>query len=60
MEITGLGGLILLIANVWAIIRTVQSNASTGKKTLWVVLIILLPLLGLIAWFFFGPRDAAS
>ena len=49
-------GLLLLIAEVWAIVSTVQSNASTGSKVLWIVLILLLPLLGLIIWFFAGPR----
>lgn len=55
MEI-GLVGLIILILNVWAIIKTVQSGASTGVKVLWVVLILLLPVLGLLLWLIFGPR----
>ncbi|HYQ92487.1 MAG TPA: PLDc N-terminal domain-containing protein [Candidatus Competibacteraceae bacterium] len=49
-------GLLLLITDVWAIVSTVQSNASTGSKVLWIVLILLLPLVGLIIWFFAGPR----
>ena len=52
----GFFGLLLLIADVWAIVSTVQSNASTGSKVLWIVLILLLPLVGLIIWFFAGPR----
>ncbi|SEN40728.1 PLDc N-terminal domain-containing protein [Nitrosomonas marina] len=56
IEVGGFFGLILLILNVWAIVRVVQSAASTGSKVLWIVLILLLPVFGLIVWFFFGPR----
>lgn len=57
VEVGGIGGLILLIANIWAIIKTIQSSASTGKKVIWVVLIMLLPIVGIILWFLFGPSD---
>ncbi|MGC1953724.1 MAG: PLDc N-terminal domain-containing protein [Gammaproteobacteria bacterium] len=57
IEIGGLFGFILLVLDVWAIVRTVQSNAGTGAKVLWIVLIVLLPLLGFILWLVFGPRD---
>ena len=56
LEIGGVTGLLILIADVWAIINVLQSPASVGKKVLWVVLILLLPVLGLILWFFLGPR----
>lgn len=56
VQIGGFFGLLLLIADVWAIVSTVQSNVSTGSKVLWIVLILLLPLVGLIIWFFAGPR----
>lgn len=56
IEVSGLFGLLLLIANIWAIVRTVQSNASTGKKVLWIVLILLLPIIGLILWWLLGPK----
>ena len=60
IDITGIGGLLLLIADIWAIVSVVQSPASTGKKVLWIVLILILPLLGLILWFFLGPRGSRS
>jgi len=53
----GLFGLLILIGDVWAIINIFQSTASNEKKLLWTVVVILLPLLGLILWFFLGPRD---
>lgn len=56
IEVGGLFGLLLLIANIWAIVKTVQSGASTGAKVLWIVLILLLPLLGFIIWLLFGPK----
>jgi len=56
IEVGGILGLLILIADVWAIVKTVQSGASTGAKVFWIVLILILPLLGLIIWFFAGPR----
>lgn len=52
----GLIGLIILILDIYAIIKTLESNAGTGNKVLWVVLILFLPVLGLILWFFLGPK----
>ncbi len=60
VEVTGLLGLLILIANVWAIINVFQSGSSTGAKVLWTVFILILPVLGLIVWFFAGPRGAAA
>ncbi|MBA2490283.1 MAG: PLD nuclease N-terminal domain-containing protein [Gammaproteobacteria bacterium] len=58
IEVGGFFGLLILIADVWAIVNVVQSNDSTGIKVVWVVAILLLPLLGFIAWLIFGPRSA--
>lgn len=55
-QYTGFFGFILLALNLWAIIATVGSNATTGRKVLWVLVVILLPVLGFIAWLIFGPR----
>ena len=52
----GLLGLLILIGDVWAIINIIQSSNSNGKKLGWTLLVVLLPLLGLILWFFLGPR----
>ena len=54
----GLFGLLVLIADVWAIINVFQSGVDNVKKLLWIVLIIVLPLLGVIIWFFAGPRGS--
>jgi hypothetical protein len=60
IEVGGLIGLIILIADIWAIVNVIGSPASTGSKVLWVVIILLLPVIGLIAWLFMGPRSARS
>lgn len=56
VEIGGLFGLLILIADVWAIVKTVNSTASTGVKVTWIVVILLLPILGLLLWLLLGPR----
>ncbi|UCD35635.1 MAG: PLDc_N domain-containing protein [Nitrospiraceae bacterium] len=56
IEIGGILGLLILIANVWAIVNVFQSKASTGSKVFWIVFILVLPVIGLIVWFFAGPR----
>ncbi|WP_187626048.1 PLDc N-terminal domain-containing protein [Pseudomonas congelans] len=49
-------GLIILALDIWAIINVLKSGAETGKKILWVLLIVLLPVVGLIIWAILGPR----
>ncbi len=56
IEVGGIFGLIILILDIWAIIKIVQSSAGTGTKVIWVVVIVLLPILGLILWLLFGPK----
>lgn len=53
----GILGLLILIGDIWAVINILQSSASNQKKLIWTVIVVLLPLLGLILWFFLGPRD---
>jgi succinate dehydrogenase/fumarate reductase cytochrome b subunit len=57
---SGLWGLVVLIADIWAIVNILQSGADTGKKVLWTVLVIVLPVLGFILWYFLGPRTGKS
>ncbi|NSX55911.1 PLDc N-terminal domain-containing protein [Parasulfitobacter algicola] len=52
----GIIGLLILIANIYAIIKIIGSGASTGAKVLWIVLILVLPIVGLIIWFLAGPK----
>jgi len=52
----GFLGLLILIADIYAIIRVAQSGATPLAKAIWIVIILLLPVLGLILWFLFGPK----
>jgi len=56
VEIRGIAGLLILVADVWAIINISQSGASTGRKVVWIVLVLVLPVAGFIIWFLLGPR----
>lgn len=55
VEFYGIGGFIVLVLNIWAIVSIVGSAASTGGKVLWILLILFLPLLGFIIWLIAGP-----
>jgi len=57
IEVSGIFGLLILIADIWAIVNVVQSPAGTGGKVLWIVLILILPLLGLLLWLLLGPKS---
>ncbi len=60
IEITGIGGLIILALDIWAIVSIIGSSASTGSKVLWIILVLLLPIVGLILWLLFGPRSSKA
>jgi hypothetical protein len=60
MGYNGLWGLLVLAGDIWAIINIFQSGASNEKKLLWILVVVLLPLLGLILWYFLGPRQGRS
>ena len=46
-EYGGILGLLILAADIWAILNVFQSGASDGAKVAWTLVIIVLPLLGL-------------
>jgi len=56
----GILGLLILIGDIWAIINIFQSSASNEKKLLWTVVVLVLPVVGLILWFFLGPRGGKT
>ena len=56
LEINGLFGFIFFLLIIWAVYKIVNSDATTGKKVIWIIVILLLPLLGLLAWLLFGPK----
>lgn len=55
-----LWGVLILAGDIWAIINILQSSASKEKKLIWTLAVLLLPVLGLILWYFLGPRDGKA
>jgi len=49
-------GLSILVADIWAILNVIGSGATTGKKVLWIVIILVFPIVGLIVWYLAGPK----
>lgn len=56
MQKTGIIGVLILIADIYAILKIAESPSSTGKKALWIALVVLLPIAGLIIWYLLGPK----
>ncbi len=52
----GLLGLVVLVLDILAIINVIKSSVTTGKKILWIALILLLPLVGLILYYLLGRK----
>lgn len=52
----GIFSLIILAIDIFAIYKIVTSSAETVKKIIWVLVVILLPLIGAILWWFMGPK----
>ena len=59
MELNAIGGvlgLLHLVVAIWAIMRIINSGASTVAKVLWILGVLAFPLVGLIVWFVAGPK----
>lgn len=48
-------GLLILIADIYAIMKIIQSSADGLKKVLWILGVLIFPVVGLIVWYFAGP-----
>lgn len=51
-------GIILLVLAIWAIANIINSGAEMGTKVLWIVIVLIFPVLGVIAWYFMGPKSS--
>lgn len=49
-------GLVILVLDIWAIIKIINSSATTLAKIIWILVILILPVIGLIVWYFAGPK----
>ena len=52
----GLLGLVILVLDIVAILDAVKSKMSNGKKALWIILILVLPVVGLILYYLVGKE----
>ena len=52
-------GFAVLVLDIIAIVDCLKSSASTGKKLLWILLILILPVVGMILYFLLGKKQAA-
>lgn len=52
----GFIGLLVLVADIFAVFNILTSRASTGAKLLWTLLVVALPVVGFIIWLIAGPR----
>ncbi|MFK8017295.1 MAG: PLD nuclease N-terminal domain-containing protein [Gammaproteobacteria bacterium] len=57
LKISGIFGLLTLAVTVYVILNIAGSNATTKTKALWIVLVLILPLIGSILWWFTGPKS---
>ena len=53
----GLLGFIILVLDIFAILKIMESDASTVKKLVWILVILFLPFIGLLIWWIAGPRS---
>ncbi|RMC34707.1 PLD nuclease N-terminal domain-containing protein [Paracoccus alkanivorans] len=53
-------GIVVFVLDVWAIAQIINTNEPMSKKILWIAIIVILPILGLIIWYFAGPRSNVS
>lgn len=53
----GLFSLLVLAADIWALVNVFGSRSSTGAKVAWALLIMVFQVLGFIIWLLAGPRS---
>jgi hypothetical protein len=53
-------GLVVLVLDIIAIVDCIKSSMTVGKKVLWIVLVLILPLVGMILYFLLGKAKKAA
>lgn len=49
--------LLVLVMDIIAIVDALKSSMETGKKVLWVFLILILPVIGMVFYFLLGKKN---
>ncbi|MCR4336726.1 MAG: PLDc N-terminal domain-containing protein [Candidatus Omnitrophica bacterium] len=52
----GILGLLILVLDIVAIVDVLKSSMDTGKKALWIILILILPVIGMVLYFLIGKK----
>ena len=50
-----IAGIMVVIADIYAITRTLRSDSNTSRKMQWIAIVLLIPILGVVLWAMFGP-----
>lgn len=50
-------GLVVLVLDIIAIVDVLKSSMDEGKKALWVILILILPVIGMALYFLIGKKQ---
>ncbi len=50
-------GLLILVLDIVAIVDLLKSPMDTGKKALWIILILILPVVGMVLYFLIGKKQ---
>lgn len=58
--LSGILALVVLVLDVAAIIHVWRSRIETGRKIIWSLVIVLLPVVGLVMWFVAGASHAKA
>jgi len=58
MAVNSLLGLIVFALDVWAIASIINAKVETMQKVLWIGLVLILPVIGFVIWYFAGPKPA--
>ena len=56
IQVGGLLGIVILVLDILAILKVIQSRMPVLNKALWIAIIIILPVIGLILWYLIGSR----
>ena len=59
IEYLGLWVLIALAVNMWALLSVLRAPVPIYTRALW-ALVLLLPVIGFVAWYILGPRGRAA
>ena len=54
----GILGILHIVFAIWAILNILGSSAKDTEKGLWILFVLFFPVIGLVVWFFAGPKSS--